>query len=234
MRILLPWTGFAALLLSTITLAQQPGARVAHESATAGDHEGTGGMCIPVESRAGREEGCFVLGAMPLGKLPTTGVYWHIDRYPDRAAAEKEQDVHSTIVEAYGTIWMFSIADKSFLTAHGEHVGRVGPLPLGSAASYTAWYMEATFAPGMKSAVHRHSGPEAWYVLSGEQCLETPRGKTVIGTGQSGLVPGGPPMMLTATGTGERRSLVLIVGDSSLPNVVPANDWTPKGLCLSP
>jgi quercetin dioxygenase-like cupin family protein len=129
---------------------------------------------------------------------------------------------------------MFSIADRSFLTAHGEHVASVGPLALGSAASYTAWYMEATFAPGMKSAVHRHTGPEAWYVLSGEQCLETPSGKTVIGTGQSGLVPGGPPMMLTATGTGERRSLVLILGDSSLPNVLPANDWTPKGLCLSP
>jgi quercetin dioxygenase-like cupin family protein len=57
----------------------------------------------------------------------------------------------------------------------------------------------------MKSAVHRHAGPEAWYVLSGEQCLETPSGKSVIGTGQSGLVPGGPPMILMATGTRERR-----------------------------
>ena len=86
-----------------------------------------GGMCIPVKSRAGRKDGCFVLGAMRVGKLPATGLYWYMDRYPNRAAAEKEQDVRSTIVGAYGTIWMLSIADKSFLTAHGEHVGRVGP-----------------------------------------------------------------------------------------------------------
>jgi quercetin dioxygenase-like cupin family protein len=234
MHILLPTAAFAALLLSTTTLAQQPGVHLSHASGDAGEHEGTGGMCIPAESRAGRKEGCFVIGAMSLGKLPDIGLYWHIDRYPNRAAAEKEQSARSTVVEAYGSIWMFSIADKSFLTSHGEHVDSVGPLPLGSAVSYTAWYMEATFAPGMKSAVHRHTGPEAWYVLSGEQCLETPSGKTVIGTGQSGLVPGGPPMMLTATGTGERHSLVLILGDSSLPNVLPANDWRPKGLCLSP
>ena len=31
----------------------------------------------------------------------------------------------------------------------------------------------------MKSAVHRHSGPEAWYTVSGETCLETPDGTQV-------------------------------------------------------
>jgi quercetin dioxygenase-like cupin family protein len=197
-----------------------------------GKHEGTDGMCIPAEARADRKDGCFIIATVPLGKLPDTGLYWHIDRYPNWAAAQKEQGRRSTILQAYGSVWMFSIADRSFLAARGEHVAKVGPLPLGSAQAYTAWYMEATFAPGMKSAVHRHTGPEAWYVLSGEQCLETPSGKAMIGAGQSGLVPGGPPMMLTATGMHERRSLVLILGDSALPNVLPVNDWTPKGLCV--
>src|SRR5712664_687350 len=32
--------------------------------------------------------------------------------------------------------------------------------------------MEAVLRPGMKSLVHRHSGPEAWYTLAGETCLE--------------------------------------------------------------
>ena len=75
---------------------------------------------------------------------------------------------------------------------------------------------------------------EAWYVLSGEQCLETPSGKTALHAGQSGLVPEGPPMMLSATGTSERRALALILGDSSLPLGQPAQDWTPKGLCTLP
>jgi quercetin dioxygenase-like cupin family protein len=210
----------AALLLATPALTQQPNG-----------HEGTDGMCIPAAARAGREYGCFVMAEVPLGKLPAAGLYWHIDRYPTRAAAEKDRGVRSTILRSYGSIWMFSIADKNFLAAHGERVAKVGPLPLRAEKSYTAWYMEATFKPGMVSAVHRHTGPEAWYVLSGEQCLETPGGKTVIGARQTGLVPGGPPMMLLATGAGERRSLVLILGDSSLPASLPVSDWTPKGLC---
>jgi hypothetical protein len=223
----------AALLLGTPALTQQLNRNVPHDGAVADEHEGTQGMCIPAAARAGRKYGCFVIATVPLGKLPATGLYWHIDRYPSRTAAEKDRGVRSTILRSYGSIWMFSIADESFAAAHGEPVATVGPLPLGAEKSYTAWYMEATFKPGMASAVHRHTGPEAWYVLSGEQCLETPSGKTVIGARQSGLVPGGPPMMLLATSTVERRSLVLILGDSSLPPSLPVNEWTPKGLCKS-
>jgi quercetin dioxygenase-like cupin family protein len=234
MRILFTMGAIAALLASTITLPQQSDAHLLGDSAAAAGHDGTGGMCIPAEARAGRKYGCFVIATVPLGKLPDTALYWHIDRYPTRAAAEKERGIRSTILRSYASVWMFSIADKNFLAAHGEHIAKIGPLPVGSAQSYTAWYMEATFIRGMKSAVHRHTGPEAWYVLSGEQCLETPSGKTMIGAGQSGLAPGGPPMMLLATGAGERRSLVLILGDSSLPFALPVNDWTPQGLCASP
>jgi quercetin dioxygenase-like cupin family protein len=234
MYTILATTAFTALLLSAPVLAQQAGEHLSHASGARAEHEGTGGMCVPVASRAGRKEGCFVLATVPLGRLPDTGLYWHIDRYPTWAAAKKDQGARSTILHAYGKIWLLTIADQDFLAAHGTHVAEVGPLPLGSAPSYTAWYMEATFAPGMKSAVHRHAGPEAWYVLSGEQCLETPHGKSVIGTGQGGLVPGGYPMLLTATGSAQRRSLVLILGDSSLPNVLPENDWKPQGLCLTP
>jgi quercetin dioxygenase-like cupin family protein len=92
--------------------------------------------------------------------------------------------------------------------------------------------MEAIFRPGMKSAVHRHSGPEAWYTLAGETCLETPDGVMV---GRAGgppvIVPQGTPMELTATGTEVRRALVLILHDSAQPATMPATDWTPKGRC---
>jgi hypothetical protein len=47
------------------------------------------------------------------------------------------------------------------------------------------------------------------------------------------IVPGGPPMHLTATGTVQRRALVLILHDSSKPASISAHDWTPKGLCKS-
>jgi quercetin dioxygenase-like cupin family protein len=78
----------------------------------------------------------------------------------------------------------------------GQRVARVGPLPLAVSSSYTALYMEATFIPGMHSTAHRHPGPEAWYVLTGEQCLETPGHRVIVRSGESGIVPEGPPMML--------------------------------------
>jgi ketosteroid isomerase-like protein len=94
--------------------------------------------------------------------------------------------------------------------------------------------MEAIFTPGMTAPAHRHSGPEAWFTLSGETCLETPDG-TMVGRagGPPVIVPGGPPMHLTATGTETRRALVLILHDSTQPPTTPAADWTPKGLCSS-
>lgn len=45
------------------------------------------------------------------------------------------------------------------------------------------------------------------------------------------IVPSGPPMHLTATGTETRRALVLILHDASQPATTPASDWMPKGLC---
>jgi quercetin dioxygenase-like cupin family protein len=84
----------------------------------------------------------------------------------------------------------------------------------------------------MTAPSHTHPGPEAWYTISGETCLETPDGKQVgRAGGQHVIVAGGPPMHLTATGTGTRRALVLILHDASQPPTSPAPHWTPKGLC---
>jgi len=92
--------------------------------------------------------------------------------------------------------------------------------------------MEAILNPGMTSAIHDHAGPEAWYTLAGETCLETPGGKLA---GRAGgdpvIVRGGPPMLLTATGTEQRPALVLILHQSSKPATTMVHDWMPKGLC---
>ncbi|GAC1398414.1 MAG: hypothetical protein NVSMB68_14180 [Thermoanaerobaculia bacterium] len=214
---------FAAVVFSAVTMGTA--------DSTRGGTLDTAVTCIPVSQRAGRELGCFITATQPLGKLSRKPVYWHVDTYPTRAAAEAVKGRNGTVVDSYGKVWLFTIAGANWKSAHGEHVASIGPLPLGSAKKYTAIYMEATFVPGMQSMIHRHAGPEAWYVLAGEQCLETPEGKTVVRAGESGIVRGGPPMRLTGTGTVERRSLVLILGDSSQPWASMATDWTPKGLC---
>jgi len=167
-----------------------------------------------------------------LGKLPPAPVFWHLDAYPSARAAESAKGPLGTVVEALGKFWLFTIDRADWRPATGERIAEIGPLPLNDTAQYTARYMEAIFTPGMTSSIHRHSGPEVWYTLTGETCLETSEGK-MIGRpgGKPVIVPGGLPMYLTATGTELRRAVVLILYDSSQPASTPANDWVPKGLC---
>jgi quercetin dioxygenase-like cupin family protein len=103
------------------------------------------------------------------------------------------------------------------------------------AERFAAVYMEGVFQPGMSTEIHRHPGMEAWYTLEGSMCLETPSGRLDQRAGDPGvLVPDGVPMILTGTGTGPRRSVVLILQDTTLPRSTPAHDWTPRGLCRQP
>lgn len=189
--------------------------------------------CVPVAERAGRELGCFIVGSVAVGKLRGIPQYWYLDRFPSKAAARKLLGPRGTVVEAVGQTWLFTIASPGWQAGGGERIAEVGPLLVGRTEDYTAMYMEASFTPGMKSSVHRHSGPEAWYVIEGEQCLETPKGTIMARAGESAVVPAGPPMQLTGTGTGKRTALVLILHDSSQDAITPASDWVPTGACGS-
>ncbi len=193
----------------------------------------TDGTCVPVAERAGRELGCFITARQELGPLPASPpLYWHLDAYRTHAAADSARAPRSTVVESLGRVWLSTIAAAECRPAAGERVARIGPLPLVAADSFAAVYMEGVFAPGMHSMVHRHPGVEAWYTLDGSMCVETPGGKSEQRAGDPGvMVPGGLPMMLTGTGSGTRRSLVLILQDASRPRSTPATDWTPRHLC---
>jgi quercetin dioxygenase-like cupin family protein len=188
-------------------------------------------MCRPVSERT-TELGCWIKVDAAIGPLPRSPIFWHLDTYPTRAAAEAARGSRGTVVESLGKVWLLTIDVAGWRPSSGVRVAEVGPLPVNSEATYSAQYMEAIFTPGMTAPTHRHSGPEAWYTLAGETCLETPEGKMVGRAGGSHvIVPGGPPMHLTATGTETRRALVLVLHDSTQPATTPASDWTPKGLC---
>lgn len=195
--------------------------------------EASAQICRPAAERTG-ELGCWITAQTELGKLPQQEIFWYLDTYATRAAADAAKGPRGTVVESLGRVWLLTIDGDGWRAAGGERIAQIGPLPVEPDASYSAQYMEAIFAPGMTAPAHRHSGPEAWYTLSGETCLETPEG-TMVGRagGSHVIVPGGPPMHLTATGTETRRALVLILHDSAQPPTTPAPDWTPKGLCTA-
>ena len=189
------------------------------------------GGCKPVSERTG-EVGCWILAHEPVGQLKGSQTFWHVDVYPTRTAAEAAKGLHGSVVESRGKVWLLSIEDAGWRPSGGERVAEIGPLPVNVGENYTAQYMEAIFTPGMTARAHTHAGPEAWYTMAGETCLETPTGKQVgRAGGQHVIVPGGPPMHLTATGNEERRALVLILHESSKPATTLVHDWTPKGLC---
>lgn len=222
------WRYLAASLLAAAACARH---RATGQTALTADEMKAQG-CIPVSERAGREFGCFIMATETVGQFRGSPVFWHIYEYADREAANAARGPRSTVIESLGRIWLLSIEPATWHPSTGDRAAIVGPLPIDTTTTYTAQYMEAVFRPGMKSAVHRHSGPEAWYTVTGQTCLETPDSMFMgRAGGEHVIVPHGPPMELTATGTETRRALVLILFDSAQPPSSVATDWTPKGRC---
>jgi hypothetical protein len=94
-------------------------------------------------------------------------------------------------VHSHGKNWLFTIAEQTWRPRGGERVATIGPLVVDRDVSYSAHYSEAVISPGFQNEIagHRHPGPEAWFILTGGQCLETPNGVMVGLAGQSMLAP---------------------------------------------
>ena len=180
------------------------------------------------------QRGAGTIATTTLGVLPQVPLYWHLDTFPEVAAARAAMAARSVVAESFGKTWLFTIAESEWRPTDGTRVAKIGPLPLTAGGVFTATYLDATTSPGFQTDVHQHGGPEALYTISGEVCLETPQGK-LIGRagGEPLLIAGNQPMRLTSIGVEKRRSIVLVLHDSSQPWKVPATGWMPKGLCSS-
>ena len=188
--------------------------------------------CQPVAART-TERGCWIVASESLGQLQASPLFWHLYTYESLGAAQANRRPNETILESLGKVWLTTVAPAGWKPVGGERVAAIGPLPVIAGETYMAQYMEAVFPPGFDTPVHRHPGPEAWYTIAGEVCLETPGRKALgrAGDKEGVIVPGGQPMRLSVVGAEERRSLVLILHESSKHHTVPASDWKPEGLC---
>lgn len=173
-----------------------------------------------------------LLARKPIPSLPNGKLFWHIDGFPSGRAAEGAGTETSVVVEAFGATWLFTLAKVEWQARGGEHVSVVGPLPVAPASTYTAEYLRSVFKPGTTAPLHVHSGPEAFYAVSGDTCLETPEGiKIGRGPGNSMMIEAGPPMLLMAIGKVPRQGFALILHDSHLPPTTLTQAWRPQGLC---
>lgn len=190
------------------------------------------GICEPASQRT-QDVGCWILADDSVGTLMKSPVFWHIDAYPIRAAAEEEKSPTSTIIEVQGKILLMTIEKEDERPRRGERVGNIGPLDIYAGENYSAQYMEVVFTPGMTSLAHLHGGPEAWYMLSGEGCLETSDGNVHYARmgGPPMIVSAGLEMFLMTTGKEQRRAIALILHETSKPPTTQVHDWKTKGLC---
>jgi quercetin dioxygenase-like cupin family protein len=174
---------------------------------------------------------CTIFARRTVSGFPDGPVIWTLETFATRAAAEHAMTPTGAIVEAEHKFWLMTVGSHRASPPGATRVADVGPLPLPSAKSYEILLAHVAVPPGSRSAVHVQSGPEAWYVLSGSQCVETPSTVLHIDQGHSGLVPADTPLYLIATGTGMRRAFFVIVHDAARPFYTEIDSWKPRGAC---
>ena len=223
-----------SVVLLALSLSGVPLELRAHGDSTTGPGLLTEVACIdgkPGEKRP--EYGCFNVGTVKDLRFAQSEVYWHLSTFATRQAADAAKSATGIVVEEDGRVWLSEFGARDAKVAGGEAVALVGPLQLPQAKSYSAVLSYAVMRPGESSRVHTHPGPEGWYVIAGEQCLDTPAGASKAGAGATMTVPPNVPMELNVTGTALRKAFALVIHDSSQDRGIPS-DWQPTGKCGQP
>ena len=220
--------GFLASPLAVpITLSMAYG-----EETAGATHEHLSGVSCdnipPGEKRP--DFGCFNVASEEGLQFPQRQVYWHIRTFADRATADAAKSATGIVVEEDGRVWLSEFGSRDLIVKGGQAIATVGPLQLPAAKSFTVVLSYAVMRPGDQSRVHTHPGPEGWYMIVGEQCLETPSGANRAKAGGTMTVPPNVPMQLNITGTEVRKSLVVVIHDSSQARGTPSQ-WRPPGAC---
>ena len=220
------------LVLSLTTLPTGTAGDLLAQAPRTTGHEHLGEVaCVDVPPGQKRPEfGCFNIATVKDLQFRQPAVYWHLHTFGSRQAAEAARSATGLVVEEDGRVWLSEFGARDAALRGGEAVAVVGPLELPVAKSYSAVLSYAVMRPGDSSRVHTHPGPEGWYVLAGEQCLETPAGATTGGAGQTMTVLPNVPMELNVTGTTIRRAFALVIHDSTQERGTPS-DWKPSGKC---
>jgi quercetin dioxygenase-like cupin family protein len=188
-------------------------------------------MCVVMAPGEIRPEfGCFRIGIAKDLKLTRATIYWHLYTFPSRAAAGTAKSPSGIVVEENGRVWLSEFGSRNRPSHGGHRIAVVGPLKLLPAESYTAEIAYSVMQPDDRSRVHTHSGPEAWYVLSGVQCLKTPSGTRSARAGATMSVMPNLPMELSVTGAEVARSLTLVIHDST-QDFGTASTWKPTDEC---
>ena len=221
-----------ALSLSLLAFQiMSPSSLRAQASGTIGHDHLSEVACVDVPPGEQRPEfGCFNIGAVTGLHFSQASVYWSLLEFPNRKAADAARSETGIVVEEDGRVWLSEFGPQTIAPRGGKAIATIGPMQLPAAKTYSAVLSYAVMRPGDSSRVHTHPGPEGWYVLAGEQCLETPAGANRAQAGETMTVQPNIPMELTVTGTALRRAFALVIHDSTQERG-KSSEWTPSGTC---
>ncbi len=206
------WSVIPVTLLSFLT-ASTAGAQLAP-------------ICVENSPERRGEVGCSIIESKLLPDGLKEPLFWHIDRFDSLERARAAVGAASVAFEAAGTSWLMTIESQISDHHGGRHVAHVGPLALPRATRLSMQVISAAFTPGMYSLMHHHSGVEAFYVVEGEQCLETPTRTFTLRKGETIALATGTSMRVVATGSALRQALAVIVHDAAQPPTMQMEEGT--------
>ena len=147
-------------------------------------HNRSAVKCMEDSPERRGEEGCTILASRPLSGALPGAVYWHIDRFRSLEDAKKAAGPNGVATEAHGSVWLLTVEGKTNNHHTGTHVALIGPLTLPAAESYMMRVQSSLLKKGASTPIHTHSGPEVFYIVSGEQCLETQKAGHLLKAGK--------------------------------------------------
>jgi quercetin dioxygenase-like cupin family protein len=174
-------------------------------------------VCVKDSPERRGEIGCSIIENKSLPDDLKAPLFWHIDRFEAGERARAAVGPSSIAFQAHGSWWLMSIESGTDDHHGGQHAAEVRLPRLPDAPKHSMLVISAYIPSGMTSRVHFHSGVEAFYVVDGEQCLETADRAYPMKKGDTLVVPTGVTMRLVATGVKPRRAFAIIVYDSSQP-----------------
>jgi quercetin dioxygenase-like cupin family protein len=187
------------------------------------------GGCTALAADHPNEAGCYLLAEMNADNPPPQ-LYWHIVEFTNLADTEAEARKHrwSKAVSAHDRFWLYVMSARNEPIGSGTSKAIIGPMAVPSGSAVTIRFLTSKFPPGMRTRVHSHPGSEAFYVIEGEQCVETPTTRHRFTAGRSYIVQGGLHVQAAAKG---RKSLVALILRPNATWSQPDSSWTPSKYC---
>jgi quercetin dioxygenase-like cupin family protein len=180
------------------------------------------GLLVPATAWAQKLEVTPVV-EKKVAQLPEGELFWQIETFPTLAEAEAAAGPTSLAAEASGKAWLFTLGAEGAPGHGGTPVAAIGPVPRITASEYLLRINRATGAPGAKTAIHSHPGPEAFYVLAGRMTQRTAQGTIDLEAGEGTPGHGADTAMeVSSSGTEDLDQLVMFVVDATKPFSTPA------------